>query len=52
MRRPDIDNLQALNDVSGRYENAVSDVKGASDIFVTIGIFYGNVRHTWRMAQK
>jgi len=52
MRRLDIDNLQALNDVSSRYENPLSDVKGASYIFVTISVPYRNIRHARRMAQK
>ena len=52
MRRLDINDLHPLDNVSSRNENALSDMKRASDAFVTINILYGNVRHTWRMAQK
>jgi hypothetical protein len=52
MRRLDIYNLQAVDDVSSRYENALSDVEGASDILVAISVLYRNVCHTRRVAKK
>jgi hypothetical protein len=51
MRRLDIYNLQAVDDVSS-HENALSDVEGASDILVAISVLYRNVCHTRRVAKK